>query len=296
MKSRLFFRNWWRIQNYHHNARRKSLKSPPPSYIGNQTALLSDPDYLILGAAERGHLHGMLLLAASDGGHIPVDPRSIATCLRVDGEIDLSPFGEWLVKCEDECEHYPEGFDNKGHRRRGHGVGTASRSDPDKEKGKGKGKVKEKRSTASSEAPISPVGSDLVPGDDDAVEKPPSGVPVDLNPTAPVDPNGSPEDPIGQVMAFLEEAGIVATNDRDRDQASHLLLRGYTVQQITGGITLGLHRAERAGSKVGSLAYFTGVIQEVARAGGGYGKHLARRGLQRAADGMEKPDETRNGG
>ncbi len=293
----MFFRSWWRLQRYHKNANRKSLKTPPPAYIGNQVSLLHDPDYLALSAHHRGQLHGMLLLAATDAGHVPADPVIIAYCLRLEHCDDLSYFEQWLVSCEGRCHHNPQGFDSKGLR-----VGTASGqriddvSTPALYKVKrSKEKVQKRSSAASSQAPISPGEPRAQPGDDDA-QPPPGPDRVDPDPTTPVDLNGDPEDPIGQVLAFLEEAAKIEPQDRDRKQARKFIGKGFTVQQITGGITLGLHRAERAGSKVGSLAYFTGVIQEVARAGGGYGKHLARRGLQRAADGMEKPDETRSGG
>ena len=144
-------------------------------------------------------------------------------------------------------------------------------------------------SPESSKAPISPVASDLVPGDDDALEKPPGGVPVDLDPTPPVDPNGSPEDQIGQVVEFLQEAAGIKATEKDRNQAQRLLSR-YTVQQITGGITLGLHRAEKAGTKPGTLAYFERVITEVAtQSTDAYQKHLNRTHLRQVAEGMEKP-------
>lgn len=293
MKSRLFFRSWWRYQSYQNNARRKSLKTPPPSYIGTQVSLLADPDYLALSAHQRGQLHGMLLLAATDAGHIPNDPQVIATCLRLEHCDDPTVFGEWFESCEGHCTHNPEGFDSKGFRvstawaRRGHGVGTASEYDLDKVKGKEK--VKGKRSTASSKAPISSAEPDAPPGDDDA-QQPPGLDLEDPVQTTPVDPNGDPEDPIGQVLAFLHEAAGIEETDRDRARAKKLIGKGYTVQHITGGITLGLHRAEVAGSKPESLAYFAGVIEEVFQAGGGYGGHLSRlHGMSHVADGMEKP-------
>lgn len=146
MKSRMFFRSWWTLQKYHKNAQRRSLKTPPPSYIGNQVSLLHDPDYLGLSAHHRGQLHGMLLLAATDAGHVPSDPVTIASCLRLEHCDDLSYFEQWLVKCDARCYHSPEGYDSKGVK-----VSTPSKRRPsaastpcfNKGKGKGKGKVKE---------------------------------------------------------------------------------------------------------------------------------------------------------
>ena len=78
----------------------------------------------MLTDAQRGRLHGLLILAATDGGHIPADPKRVKVALRFSGKVDLDAYTEWLEPCNGECKHYPEEFDNKGQRRRAHAVPT----------------------------------------------------------------------------------------------------------------------------------------------------------------------------
>lgn len=266
MKQRLFFRSWWRLQNYQSNARRKSLKNPPPSYIGTQVSLLSDPDYLVLGAAERGHLHGMLLLAAMDGGHIPAEPKRLAACLRLHDEIDLSIYAEWLQPCEGECEHYPKGFDSKGNRRRAHGVGTPSGSDPDKGKEKGKEKGKRSSTRASSKAPISPEVGETKPGDDDALESQSS---VALEPTGAVE----------SVLRYAEAQFPTFRRGSKDPAVVGKMLENSPASTVHSAITLAKARCPDVKPK--SMAYFSPLVEELNKAGPGYAEHVSRCGPKR---------------
>ena len=115
LKKRLFFRNWWKYQTYHKNARRRHLKIPVPPYVGNQTSMLGDPQYLALSLAERGCLHSLMILAAHDAGHIPNDINLVKKCINSE-ILDFEAYKGWFISCNIRCTHYPEGYDSKGNR------------------------------------------------------------------------------------------------------------------------------------------------------------------------------------
>ena len=266
----MFFRSWWRFQRYHKNAQRRSLKTPPPSYIGNQVSLLIDPDYLSLSAHHRGQLHGMFLLAAADAGHVPNDPAIIASCLRLEHCDDLSYFEQWLSKCEGRCYHNPEGFDSKGLK-----VSTPSgrrpsdASTPALYKGEVKGKGK-RSSTASSKAPISPAIGEAQPSDDDAL-KPQSSVAL------------KPTDEVESVLRYAGEVFPSLFSGKEpgpKDRAAvGRMLEKSPADRVHSAITLAKARAPDAKPK--SMNYFKPILEELNKANPAWLRHINRAGPKR---------------
>ena len=271
LKLRMFFRSWWRYQNYQNNGRRRSLKTPPPSYIGTQVSMLADPDYLALSAHQRGQLHGMLLMAATDAGHVPNDPAMIAICLRLEHCDELSFFSEWLETCEGRCHHNPEGFDIKGLKiptpspRRAHAVPTATLN-----QGEGEGKVKGKgkrSSTASSKAPISPAIGEAQPSDDDAL-KPQSSVAL------------KPTDEVESVLRYAGEVFPSLFSGKEpgpKDRAAvSRMLENSPADRVHSAITLAKARSQEVKPK--SMNYFQPILKELDKANPAWLKHISRAG------------------
>ena len=106
-RPRLFFRSWWKYQTYQNNPNRKSLVKPPPQYIGVQTTMLHDVDWLMLTCEQRGILQGLMLLAAFDAGHVDADPARLSIALNTTTSIEPMDYKEWLVPCSGVCTHTP---------------------------------------------------------------------------------------------------------------------------------------------------------------------------------------------